>query len=467
MRSTQIYHKFPTSFRSFAASVWGYYLRWWRYGSETEAMVEECLSRDNWSDDKWQSWQEERLACILHRAATTVPFYRSIWNERRKKGDKTSWEILENWPILTKELLRSNDPRSFLTSDQNPKYLYAEHTSGTTGTPLTIYNSRKTLQKWYSIYEARIRRWNEVSRNDRWGIIGGQLVVPQTQVKTPFWVWNQGLNQLYLSAYHISSNTTQNYIEAIKKYELVYLLSYPSSLYSIAQDALTKKIIPPSLKVIISNAEPLYSWQKETIENFFQCPVRNTYGMSEIVIAASECSAGKLHLMPDVGITEVLEFETDEPVKPWETGRLICTGLLNQDMPLIRYEVGDTGAINNSVKTCSCSRNLPIITNIEGRIDDLIITPAGRHIGRLDPVFKADFQIKEAQIVQEEIDVLKVYVVPSTGFNKKEKNRIQNSIQQYVGNEMSVFICTVNEISRTKSGKFKAVVSKLKNDLPK
>ena len=43
---------------------------------------------------------------ILHRAATRVPYYRNLWDERRRKGDRASFAKIENWPYLEKEDLR-------------------------------------------------------------------------------------------------------------------------------------------------------------------------------------------------------------------------------------------------------------------------------------------------------------------------------------------------------------------------
>ena len=101
---------------------------------------------------------------------------------------------------------------------------------------------------------------------------------------------------------------------------------------------------PPGLKVVISNAEPLFSYQRKLISQVFGCPVRETYGMSEMVAAAGECEHGRLHLWPEAGIVEVLADDRDEPLPNGEVGRLICTGLINEDMPLIRYELGDRGS---------------------------------------------------------------------------------------------------------------------------
>ena len=78
------YHSLPSPLRSVAASLRGVYLRSWRYGPETERLVEEALARESWTVNQWKSWREERLGYVLHRAATSVPYYRERWNARRR-----------------------------------------------------------------------------------------------------------------------------------------------------------------------------------------------------------------------------------------------------------------------------------------------------------------------------------------------------------------------------------------------
>jgi hypothetical protein len=41
------YHGLPAPLRSIAASLRGLYLSYWRYGSETERLVEEALDRES------------------------------------------------------------------------------------------------------------------------------------------------------------------------------------------------------------------------------------------------------------------------------------------------------------------------------------------------------------------------------------------------------------------------------------
>ena len=123
------YHNLPSPLRSVAASLRGFYLRSWRYGPETDRLVEEALERENWTPHRWKAWQEERLAHVLHRAATQVPYYREQWAARRRQGDRASWDYLENWPILEKDFVREN-PRAFVADDCDVRKMFCEQTSG-------------------------------------------------------------------------------------------------------------------------------------------------------------------------------------------------------------------------------------------------------------------------------------------------------------------------------------------------
>lgn len=457
----RVYHLLPGPARSLAATLHGRKLRAWRYGPETDRLVEEALARDAWTTDQWSSWRGERLARLLHRAATRVPYYRRQWEERRRRGDSSSWEQLEHWPVLTKEPLRE-EPRSFLADDCQPDSLYHSQTSGTSGKPLHLWHSRDTLRAWYALFEARWRRWNGVSRRDRWAILGGQLVAPVERRKPPFWVWNGALRQLYMSSYHLAPDLIGHYLDALEQHNIRYLWGYSSSLHTLAEGALRLGRTVP-MQVALSNAEPLYENQRVAITKAFTCPVRETYGMSENTIGAAECAHGRLHLWPDAGVLEV--FDGDQPAASGETGDLVVTGLLNPDMPLIRYQVRDCGALVDlgkaaSEEACPCGRRLPVIRSIEGRIDDLLYTADGRRVGRLDPVFKADLPVREVQIVQQALDRLEVRYVPAAGFTDAAAGVITSRLRDRMG-PVEVTLRAVSEIPRGANGKFRAVVCNL------
>ena len=170
----RLYHRLPAPIRSLAANIRGLRLQRFRYGPETESLVAEALERDNWSADRWSAFREERLAWLLNRAATQVPFYRMHWEKRRRAGDRSSWERIENWPLLHKETVRQH-PHAFVADDCDPRRMIHYHTSGTTGTPLHMWQTRSVTRHWFALFEARVRRWNQVSIQQPWVMQGGAV----------------------------------------------------------------------------------------------------------------------------------------------------------------------------------------------------------------------------------------------------------------------------------------------------
>lgn len=450
-----LYHGLPAPLRSVAAGLHGRRLSRWRYGPETARLVEAAFERERWTAEQWRRWREERMAFVLERAATRVPYYRAHWSARRGRGDRASWDVLEHWPVLEKQEVRRH-PEAFLADDCRPSRMFPEQTSGTTGTPLRLWLGRDTVRAWYALFEARWRRWHGVSRDDPWAIIGGQLVVPSSRRRPPYWVWNRGLNQLYLSAYHVTSHTAPAYLDAMRHRGVRYLLGYTSGLYALARAALQTGGFAGRMAVVITNAEPVTPAQREVIEQAFGCPLRETYGMSEIVAAAGECSAGRLHLWPEVGWLEVQEtrFSAGSP----KAGEFVCTGLLNSDMPLIRYRVGDRGALGSGA--CPCGRLLPTLDHVEGRTDDVLYTRDGRVIGRLDPIFKARLRIQEAQIIQESLDLVRVRFVPAADYDASDGEAIVAGLRDRMG-DVAVVLEAVDTLPRSANGKLRAVVNQL------
>jgi phenylacetate-CoA ligase len=443
-----LYHCLPPSARSAAATLRGWYLNLWRNSGEREQLTQEVLERDTWSAAQWATWQQERIAYVLHRAATRVPFYRDQWDARRRAGDRASWELLENWPVLEKESVRAN-PKAFLGDDCDPRRMYKEQTSGTTGTPLTIYRSRTTVSTLYAIAHARTRAWDGIPEGARWARFGGQLVTPVQQRKPPFWVWNAAMKQLYMSGYHLAIDLMPHYLDALIKYRITYLSGYPSAIHALAQQALRLERRDLHMDAVYTNAEPLSAEQRRTISAAFHCPVRQTYGMAETVAAASECSATRLHQWPEAGHVEVSG-----------DGDFVCTGLLNVDMPLVRYRVGDRGKLATEQTPCGCGRSLPVMSEIEGRADDLLITRDGRSAAAVDVVLDGIQWIREAQIVQEELDLIRVRIAAAPGFTAAHEHTITMGLRERMG-EVRVIVDRVDAVPRTSNGKLRAIVCNL------
>lgn len=455
----EIYGKLPPFLRTVPATLRGYYLRSWRYGSETPQIVAQAIEREQWTSTQWQVWQSERLARQLHRAATRVPYYREQWRQRRLRGDNASWELLANWPVLEKSTVREVGP-ALVADDCDRSKMFADRTSGTTGTPLTIWQRRPAIRNWYGLFEARTRLWYGVSRFSRWAILGGQTVTPLSQRKPPYWVWNHALQQLYLSTFHLKAEFIPDYVKAIRHHRIEYLVGYSAALHVLARHLLTLGVRLP-MKVVVTNAEPLFPQQREAIEEAFCCPVHATYGMAEAVVAASECEHGTLHLWPDAGVVEVLS--DGAPVAPGLSGDLVCTGLLNPDMPLIRYAVGDRGRLSAQPEPCACGRTLPRLESVEGRTNDSLLARDGRRVFWLNPVFYG-LPVVEAQIIQESLDLVRILYVAAAGFNHQVAQTIVSRVHKLIG-PVEVRLESVAQVPRESSGKFRAVLCRVPNQV--
>jgi phenylacetate-CoA ligase len=453
-----LYDRLPAPLRDVAAGARGLQLARTRYGPDTERLVAEAVERESWGPAQWQAWREERLEHVLHRAATRVPWYRDHWDARRRRGDRASPTDLANWPILTKAELRAA-PEAFVADDRPIRRLVADHTSGTTGTPLTLWFHRDEVRQWYALFEARARRWHGVDRHDEVGMLGGQLVVPTATERPPYWVANRPMHQLYLSTHHIRADRAADYARALDRHGVRYLLGYTSALTALARALRDAGVAAPQVEVAITNAEPCTDQDRREVSDVFGGLVRVTYGMAEVVAAAVECPHGTLHDFPEVGWLEHHPDSVRRDDEPAGVGDVLATGLVNASQPLVRYQVGDRLALPAPVG-CPCGRGLPGIAHVSGRSDDVVHTPDGRTVGRLDHVFKADLPVLEAQIVQEALDRIRVLVVPAPGWSEATAREVADRTRERIG-DVQVDVEVVDAVPRSPNGKFRAVVSHL------
>jgi len=184
------------------------------------------------------------------------------------------------------------------------------------------------------------------------------------------------------------------------------------------------------------------------------------YGAAEMAALVTQCEAGTYHANPEFGIVEVLQ--DGRPARPGEVGEIVATGFVNPVMPLIRYATGDLA--EPGAGRCACGRAFPSLARLEGRTDDVLVTPEGRWIGRLDPIFKGVSSLHETQIVQDRTDHVRVDVVPVAAFTDGERDALVHALRQRLGPSMQIDVVQVGRIPRTAAGKFPAVVNLVGRD---
>ena len=232
--------------------------------------------------------------------------------------------------------------------------------------------------------------------------------------------------------------------------------THPSAAAFLARTGLDAGLTAPGPRVVVANAEPVTPAQRELIEAFFGCPVRETYGMAEMAAGASECEAGTLHAWPDCGVVEVLDDE-GRPVPEGEVGRLVLTGLVNDTTAFVRYANGDRGRRPRWGECCPCGRSLPVLPAVEGRVQDLLVTPGGGRQFWVNPAFYG-LPVREAQVVQDAVDRVRARVVPAPGFGADEEATIVARLEDRLPG-VTVRVERVEAIERGPNGKFAPVVS--------
>ena len=448
-----LYEKSPGPLRTVAATLRGLYLRAQQTTAEGERLVAAARERERWSAQQWQQWQGERLAFVLEHAAVHVPFYRDQWAVRRRRGDRASWTYLENWPILERETLLAH-PHAFIADDCHVGRLNPVHTRGTTGTPLRLWRSPDTARTLRALLMVRTQEWNGLGNGDASAHLSPEAVVPRAQRRPPFWVWDAARRRLLLSARHFGRETAAAYLDALVRHRTVHLHGPASLLHELAVHAIESGRADLPVRVVTTDAEPLVAEYRCTIGEAFRSPVRETYSVVEAVAAASECAHGRLHAWPEIGIVEVLEG--DRPVEPEVLGDLVCTGLLNTDMPLVRYRVGDCGRRQEVMRPCACGRMMPPFVRIEGRDGNVLLTQDGRRVAWLAPTFHG-LAVRESQIVQEAVGRVRVRFVPAPGYEPAMGHTIRARLQARLGGDLQVVLECVDALPRNGHGSHRSV----------
>ena len=341
--------------------------------------------------------QAEQLCRLIRFAAESSPYYRRLFAKHGVKWtDMEAVKGLRRIPITEKQALRDHS-EEFRADAATRWPLIKWHTSGTTGTPLTLHFTREAFQRAFAFIEL-YRNQAGVHRRARRGQFTGKVIVPPRSGASGRCFWRRDLanNTLLLSTMHLSPANLPAYAERLRRFQPEYLSGYPSAMYVVAQYFKYSGQPAPRLKAALTSAETLLDHQRETIEEVFGTHVFDQYGQCEMQAFWYECAAGSLHAHPLFGVSEILR-PNGEPAPPGEFGDVVVTGFLNYAVPLIRYRVGDVGAFSDQL--CPCGRQMPIIKKVLGRRDDYVFTRDRGFLGRLDPVFKGVQHILESQIV--------------------------------------------------------------------
>lgn len=388
------------------------------------------------SNEDLKKRNEERFLHIFRRAYDKSPFYHRLYSEAGiKKEDITCLDDIKKLPVITKDMVKKHAAEMLTV----PKWqVMAGHTSGTTGTPLTVYSSWSSI--WWNqayTYSARLR--NGFKYGQPLVSLRGNLDRNTMHMKVHV------SNTLYLSSYCINKDTVKAYYDMIIQHQPVAIEGYPSSLYTLAlcmKEAGLKLHIP----VAFTSSETLLDYQRHLIEMQLGTEIYDNYGMTEQTIYLQEAFNHQgYYELPGYSINEYLEDGE------------ICTSLTNEAFPLIRYRSNDV------IEIAELNTDSPqtIVKSIEGRKEDFLICKDGSRVKRLGFIFKGVNHVKYGQLIQENNGFLNVNIVPDQGFTKLDEKTVENNVLGRIGKgnvDFKINLVKEADLVYTKRGKFKFLI---------
>lgn len=457
-----LYDKCPFALQNAVLTGYSALLHRERYGVGF-VRSRELLEESQWySAQELAAYQDQQLRHLVRHAYETVPYYRRVFDDRcLKPADFKSHQDLIKLPLLTRKDVQANfeDLRSRAFSRGQLKL---GHTSGTTGSPLELYYDAKVIHMTYALMD-RQYRWAGVRLwrlGDPIAVLRGNVIVPVTRRKPPFWRHNYFHNQLLLSSFHLSQENLPHYLRELKRFAPVVMDGYPSTMYLLARYLQSIGQTFP-VRAVITGSETLYDFQRKAIEQAFACRVFDYFAAAERVIFATECDRHDgHHIAMEYGITEVLN-DKHLPSPPGKSGMLVGTSLHNYGMPLLRYVTNDISALK--AQPCACGRLLALMEDVSTKAEDILALKDGRMISPsvLTHPFKPMHCVEESQIVQEDYDRIRIRIVPNAQYRPADAQYLIREFKARLGDDMQIEIEVVEKLPRTKSGKFKWVISEV------
>jgi phenylacetate-CoA ligase len=412
--------------------------------------------------DELDALQLDKLKRMIGHSFESVPYYRRRFDESGvQPGDLQKLDDLSKFPVLTKsdmqtrltEMVASGCPR---------ETLFKNATGGSTGEPTIFYQDKFNVEMSRSSMW-RCFGWVGVEIGDRQAMIWGSQfdVALHQKLRQRFRDWRD--NMLVIPGFGLTDEKMAEACKTLIRFKPKAISGYTSMLEIFAAYLQKHPEFRIPVEAIVSSAETLTESQRSNIEDGFKCKVYNRYGGRELGCIAHECEAREgLHINCESMVVETVR--DGKPCSPGEPGNILLTSLTNYGMPFIRYEVGDIGVLTD--RECSCGRGLPMLSQVIGRVHDVIITADGEYLpGEFFPHLFKDFEgIKKYRVTQKTKTHLLIEIVADERFKESSLDTIKRHTVDAVGKEMKLEFQFKDRIDTPASGKHRFTVSELSKE---
>ena len=388
---------------------------------------------------KKDSIEEEKNKAFIKilNAAKKTNFYPKFYD---KNGinlyDIKCLDDLKKLPVLKKEDVKEQ-PSAFLS--RNNKILATKaYTSGTTGTPMTVFRDFNSIIK-ENAYVWWYRNYKGLNFNDK-------KISFRKDLKTNFY-FEKVSNTLYISPSIINNFSPEKLIDTINEFKPKALFSYPSTAYNLAL-ILKKNGRTVNIPLTFTSSESIIEFQKIQIENILNTKICDWYGNAERTIS--------LYLDGDKYFEPPLYS-----INTYFPNHIETTSLVNEYFPLIKYQVNDiidyTSIFNEEKKSFEISK-------IIGRSEDTIHLKDGTRINRINRDFVNIRGLERAQIIQESFNKVELRVVLND-YDNFDKELLLKNLQNRFNQKIKIDLKVVNPegLIHEEGRKFKFVISRINN----
>ncbi len=400
--------------------------------------VKEVERMYNMSHDELQGRNERVFLKIFRKAYTKSSFYHKLYTEAGVKlEDIKCLGDISKLPIVTKDMILHQSDTLLTTSKWK---LLKNRTSGTTGTPLTVFEDWKSIWKEQAYFYCYRKRC---------GYIYGQPLVSLrgNLGKKDTMMYVHISNTLYLSSYNINEQTVGAYYKGIEKRSPQAIEGYPSSLYNLAL-LLKDKGLYCNIPVCFTSSENLLDFQRQLIEERFQTKIFDHYGTTERTIRISES-------IKHDGYFEDPGYSINEYLKD----RVVSTSLINSAFPLIRYQSSDVVILKENTKDERVS-----IDRIQGRSGNCIKGKDGSiyNNAALTFILTYSHNIRYAQFIQKKNGKVLLNIVPEAVFSSQNLDELKQMIDLKIGLsnlELEINLIKEQDLIYTTRNKYSYIIS--------
>jgi len=409
---------------------------------------------------------EKLLVRLLEHCQKNVPYYAGIMKEM---GDfhKDPVAYLQHFPILTKEIIRSNF-ENLKSADLEKRKWFLMTSGGSTGEPGKViqdyeFTARNgAIQLFFSRLAGRETGELEVY------LWGSDREITHGRENWKARIANLLTNSVFFNAFRMSPDQMRTFVAFINRKKPKLIVAYANSITSLAKFIEKEGLHVEPQKAIITSAETLHPFMREKIERVFQCRVYNRYGSREIGnIACERPGCQGLWVAPWGNYLEIIDSQ-GKRLPDGSHGEILVTSLTNYAMPLIRYRIGDCGILLPQGGGQPGAK-VQVLQAITGRTGDLLNTENGDIIdsGFLEGLFYYKEWVKRFQIIQNDFKHIVYQIVLTDGScPQSELDEVAAKTRLLFGKDCRVDFDFVDDIAESDSGKFRWVINRMEERTP-